>query len=128
MKRRLVIVYNTQRTNPVSDSIKRTFQPEKYPCALRVMTFGPFGMYRDWKEFLRKLDVHTDHLQRDQLLLKYPKALYKEYPAQLTYPVILERTDKAVKVFVSTDELSKAASLEELKDLLTSKLMQQPSK
>jgi hypothetical protein len=80
-------------------------------------------MRRQWKSFLRKLDVPTEFLQYDQVLLKYPKALYKNYPHISSYPCLLLKADDGISIVLTSEEINGCSSLDELIDLVTKKLM-----
>jgi hypothetical protein len=53
----LVFIYNAESglANALIDTGRRIFRPEVYPCALCMITYGPFGMKKDWDQFIHSL-------------------------------------------------------------------------
>jgi len=127
-ERKVIFVYNTERGlfKGIAEYTRRTFSPDAHECKLRVVTHGVFGIKGSWKKFVRKLDVPMEFLQRDEVPLKYPKALYKHYPKTISYPCVLVRTKDSVEVLITSDEIVKCSSVEELIDLVTQKVMSLP--
>ncbi len=101
--KKIIFVYNTPSGifNKLSSSARKTFSPDKHPCKLYVLMHGPVGMRNQWKSFVHKLDVPSEFLHFDEVPLKYPKALYKNYPQAITYPCALLKSDAGVSIFLS---------------------------
>jgi hypothetical protein len=123
MDRELIFVYNADSGifNSISDWSHKAFAPDTYQCNLCKVTHGNFGMYGEWRKFVRKLDIKKRFLHRNQLAGKYPHALfqYKE-PA---FPVILLREEQKIEPLLTADELNNLHEIESLKDALAEKLL-----
>jgi hypothetical protein len=124
MQRKVIFAYNSESgvVNALWDYMRRNFSSD-YQCQLALITHGPVGMRGQWKSFVRKLDVPLEFLSRDKVPMKYPKALYKQYPKELTYPCVLLHAKESISVLITTEEIKKCSSVDELKDLVTQKLL-----
>ncbi|PNY82262.1 hypothetical protein [Deinococcus koreensis] len=70
---RLLFVYNADAglLNGLKDIWHKVVSPETYPCSLCGVTYGPLGMKREWKEFVRGLGREVKFLHRDELRAQY---------------------------------------------------------
>lgn len=68
MKDGLIFVYNADSglLNAARDLLHKTVSPQTYDCALCAVTYGPLGMRREWRDFVRALPP-TRFLHRDEL-------------------------------------------------------------
>ena len=64
----LIFVYNADSGlgNALLDTGRRILQPKDYPCALCMITYGPFGMKKDWKDFVNSLPYSVKFLHKDE--------------------------------------------------------------
>ncbi|MEO7617813.1 MAG: GTPase [Candidatus Saccharibacteria bacterium] len=106
----LIFVYNAESgmTNALLDVGRRVFTPESYPCSLCAVTYGPFGMKKDWKEFTRKLPYEVTFLHKDEL----PKAVLSK---NLTFPSLVLKNEDGISVLIDGAEFKKILDLESLK-------------
>ncbi len=51
--------------NGLTDYVHKIVRPETYACQLCAITYGAFGMKREWKSFLDSLDMEMVFLHRD---------------------------------------------------------------
>jgi hypothetical protein len=123
MDRKIVFVSNVPGGFPnVLEHVKKPFS-SKALCKLHELTRHVLGTRGDWREFVSKLDIHTEFISRDRVPLRYPKALYKKYPSSLGYPCVLLVRKESVEVLITPAEIEACMSLEELKDLVAGKVL-----
>jgi hypothetical protein len=122
--RTLIFIHNTDSGifNSISGYCKRVFSEDR-PCSLCSTTCGPLGMRRQWRSFIRKLDLPADFLHRDEFVRKHPRAFIKAYPKSISYPCIVMRTDDAVEILVTPEEINACKTLDELIDLVAKTLI-----
>ncbi|MFX1532303.1 MAG: hypothetical protein ACFFBC_14395, partial [Promethearchaeota archaeon] len=59
-EKKLVFVYNADSGGFITglkDTLHKTFRKSTYQCNLCQVTFGAFGMKKEWKNFVNDLDV-----------------------------------------------------------------------
>jgi hypothetical protein len=72
-------------------------------------------MKKDWKSYIKNLDIPTEFLHKDEFEKKYDVKDAK-------YPSTYLRNGSSMKILISVDEMNKVKSLDEMKDLVTKKL------
>ena len=114
---KLIFIYNADSGlfNSFWDYFKKKRSPETYECNLCMQTFGSFSMKKDWKTYIKNLDIDTEFLHKDEFEKKYDVKNAK-------YPSAYLRNGASMKIFISVDEMNKVKSLDEMKDLETKKL------
>lgn len=114
---KLVLVYNANSDNwsVTKDFFHKMFSPETYPCQLCALTFGPFMMKKDWKQFLDSLPYKKEFLHKDEFVKKYSLNFSN-------YPVIFAAGKSDIWVLVSKVELESCNNLDQLKQLTLLKL------
>ena len=122
---RILFIYNAESGlfNGLADYAHKVFSPSTYKCALCALTYGNLGMRAAWKRYVHKLDTETIFLHRDEFRQLYAKQLGRSFPDGVQFPVIFAEENKQLRVLVNTDELALCKTLEDLKDLLTSRLI-----
>ena len=70
---KIIFVYNADSglLNVVSDAVHKIVRPSTYPCRLCDVTYTLTGMRREWRQFIRSLDIPVEFLHRDQLSKAY---------------------------------------------------------
>ncbi len=117
---KIIFVYNASTAffSQVTDFAHKIISPDTYECNLCKLTYGNFSIKKDWQEFIAKLP-HT-------LIFWHKEELLKEIPAMAStsLPVILTGNDRetAPRILISSEELNKLQTLEELKTLLLARL------
>ncbi len=106
----LIFVYNADAgvANALLDTGHRILKPRDYPCALCMVTYGPFGMKRDWKEFIAKLPYRVLFLHKNEL----PKSLKKEL---VDFPCLVLQEAGLTNILISGDEFREIKDLNMLK-------------
>ena len=116
-ERKLVFIYNADSglLNAVKDYFHKKRNPETYECNLCMQTFGGISMKKDWKSYIKNLDIPTEFLHKDEFEKKYDVKDAK-------YPSTYLRNGSSMKILITVDEMNKVKSLDEMKDLVTKKM------
>ena len=111
------MIYNADGglVNGAMDLLHKTFSPATYACRLCEVTYGTFGMKRDWRSTIEALPLPVTFLHRDEWLAAYPGN-----PTAL--PAILLEQGGALSILVSADDFAAVRSLDALKALLGARL------
>jgi hypothetical protein len=113
----LVFVYNAESGlfNTLSDVAHKILSPDTYACNLCALTHTTFGMRREWREFLERLDARTEFLHADELRSRYGLT-------GLSLPAILRRRGASLEEFADAAAINSCRTLDELKQLITARL------
>jgi len=113
----LLFVYNADSglVSGFMDVGHKIFSPETYSCNLCTLTYGIFNMRKGWKEFLDSIGMKVDFVHRDEFMKQYP-IFDNDFPAVYC----IDGDD--MKLFIAKDELNSCATLDQLKELVQSKL------
>jgi hypothetical protein len=99
MKNQLLFVYNADSgaANMLMDYGKKYITPNKYDCQLCMVSYGAFGMKKDWKKFVNSLPYISIFLHRDEFEKNYPDKTIKYPSVQLVeesgFTTILDAED-----------------------------------
>lgn len=109
----LLFVYNADSgpLNALFDFGHKIISPGTYPCSLCRLTYGTFGMRREWREFTQGLGVPLEFLHADEL-----KERYGTQDAPL--PAVFLRRER-FEPLLTRLELDRLGSLGELKAAVT---------
>ena len=109
----LLFVYNADSgpLNALLDFGHKIVSPGTYPCSLCALTFGPFGMRREWREFTQNLGVPLEFLHADEL-----KERYGTQDAAL--PAVFIKRER-LEPLLTRPELDRLGSLGELQTAVT---------
>lgn len=110
----LVFVYNADSGifSGIKDLVHKSVSPKTYECNLCGLTYGGISMKQDWKEFVENLPIKVAFLHKDEFIKKYPQL------ASVSFPVVFKKEGKTLEEFISSDEINKQKSLEDLKKLI----------
>ncbi|HZH30099.1 MAG TPA: hypothetical protein VEY11_05005 [Pyrinomonadaceae bacterium] len=113
----IVFVYNADGGlfNALSDVAHKIFSPETYACNLCALTHTPFGMRREWREFLERLDADTEFLHADELRSRHGLT-------GLLLPAILLKRGASLEEFLDAAAINSCRTLDELKQAITGRL------
>ena len=76
---------------------------------LRTMTHSPVGMKKEWKRFLKDLEIPSRTLERSEFTSEFGSGHPK-----MTFPVVLIQTGTELTVLISTEELRRCRDLNDL--------------
>ena len=116
-KNKLIFIYNADSglLNTVKDFWHKALRPSTYQCNLCQTTFGTFGVKKEWKSFIKTLDIDTEFLHKDEFLEKYDVQDAK-------YPSAYLLADGSLKLLISQEEMNNVATIPEMEDLVSSKI------
>ncbi|TXT53510.1 MAG: hypothetical protein BAJALOKI1v1_2390002 [Promethearchaeota archaeon] len=119
-KKCLVFIFNADSgaINSIKDFFHKMIKPSTYECNLCQITFGNFGMKKDWAQYLSEIDreVNVEFYHRDEFEELFPEVKNAKYPS-----AYLE-TPNEMKVFISQEEMNSLESVDELKKLVNKRL------
>jgi len=115
--KKIIFIYNADSglLNAVKDYFHKKRSPETYQCNLCMQTFGALSMKKDWKNYVKNLDIPAEFLHKDEFEKKYDEKDAK-------YPSAYLKNGSTMRLFISQNEMNAVKSLEELKDLVSEKL------
>ena len=114
---KLIFVYNANSGlfNSLTDTAHKLFSPETYSCNLCAITYGSFGMKKDWKEFLKSIDIPMEFLHRNELKKKYGIS-------NINLPAILIKEENEPRLWINSESINLCKSIDDLIQLITNKL------
>jgi hypothetical protein len=114
---RLLMIYNADGglVNGALDLLHKSFSPATYPCRLCDVTYGLFGMKRDWRETIEALPLPVSFLHRDEWVVAFPGNV-------TALPAILLEQPGGLMTLVSAEDFAGVRSLEALQTLLSARL------
>lgn len=115
---KLIFIYNADSglVNTVKDFWHKALRPSTYQCNLCQTTFGMFGAKREWKSFIKDLEIESEFLHKDEFLEKYDVNDAK-------YPSAYILKNGEITLFISQEDMNKVASLTEMENLVASRLI-----
>ncbi len=117
--RSLIFVYNAD-SSPLAeafDFLHKAFSPATYACNLCKVTYGTFGIKKEWREFIQGLPWPAVFYHRDEFRNRYPHLSGTPFPA-----VFAERNDAGLELLASASELNEQHSVEAMKKLILARL------
>ncbi|TFG03412.1 MAG: hypothetical protein EU542_02260 [Promethearchaeota archaeon] len=124
----LIFVYNADSGGVftgLKDTLHKTFRKSTYECNLCQVTFGAFGMKKDWKNFVNDLDVPVEFKKKDKFKFEFLhkdefSEKFKVSDAKFPSAYVLE--NGTLKLFISQDEMNSVKEIEELKNMVIAKI------
>jgi hypothetical protein len=116
----LIFIFNADSgaINSVKDFFHKMVKPSTYECNLCAVTFGNFGMKKDWAQYVKNLenDINTEFLHRDEFEDYYPQIKDAKYPSAYY------KKGNKLELFISQEEMNNVKSVEELKEMVDNRL------
>lgn len=114
----IVFVYNAGSTifSMSADYLHKLFSPATYQCSLCLLTYGNFGMKRDWKRFIQQLPVPVSFLYKDVFIQQNPQLSATLFPAAFI------SDGQQLSVLLTADEIKRLNSVQALAHALQVKL------
>jgi hypothetical protein len=125
---KLIFVFNADSGglfNTFKDSLHKTFRKSTYECNLCKVTYGFFGMKKEWKSFVNDLDVPVEYMKKDKFKFEF---LHRdEFEEKYTvenakFPSAYLEQDNNLVLFISQDEMNLVKEILELKELVNQKI------
>lgn len=82
------------------------------------ITHSPVGMKKEWKRFLKDLDIPSRTLDKNEFQGEFGSGLH-----QITFPVILTQNGSELTILAGTDEIRQCRDLNDLVILLKQRLL-----
>lgn len=125
--KKLIFVYNADSGGFFSgfkDTLHKTFRKSTYQCNLCAVTFGAFGMKKEWKTFVNNLDVPVEFKKKDKFKFEFLhkdefNEKYNVADAKFPSAYLLDKT--GLEVFITQEEMNAVKSIDELKELVNQK-------
>ena len=117
-KKELIFVYNVKASlfAVAIDSVHKIISPDTYPCALCRITYGTVSMKKEWKNFVETIPYKVNFLHKDEFRKEYPRL------KEVNLPAVFVKEVDTIKQLVGADEINKQTSIEDLKNLIKSKI------
>lgn len=115
----LIFIFNanSDTISSIKDFFHKMIKPLTYNCNLCAVTFGNFGMKKDWAEYVSGLeeDVNIEFLHKDEFEKYYDIN-------DANYPSAYFHAKEFTKIFITQDEMNAVGSVKALKDLVNKRL------
>lgn len=82
------------------------------------ITHSPVGMKKEWKRFLKDLDIPSRTLDKSEFLSEFGSGHH-----QTTFPVVLVQKGTELAVLISTEDISRCRDLNDFILLLRQRLL-----
>ena len=125
--KKLVFVYNATSgiLTGIKDYFVKAFKPSSYQCNLCAVTYGAFGMKKEWKNFTKDLDVPVDFMKKDKFSFEFLHIdeFEEKYEVQnAKFPCAYIKDESGLKLIISQDEMNSVKSIDDLKALVIKKV------
>ncbi|MFX1374433.1 MAG: hypothetical protein ACFFA0_01345 [Promethearchaeota archaeon] len=128
VEKKLIFVYNADSGGfftGFKDTLHKTFRKSTYQCNLCAVTFGAFGMKKDWKNFVNDLDVPVEFKKKDKFQFEFlhKDEFNEKYNVKDTkFPSAYILDKSGIELFISQHEMNAVKEIDELKELVNQKL------
>jgi hypothetical protein len=115
---KLIFVYNADSgfINMMEDYLHKEVKPSTYECNLCALTYGAFGMKKDWVNFIGELGYTVEFLHRDEFVETYNIEKAGEFPA------VFIKIGSHIHPIITSAEINELNSLDELIGLVNKKI------
>jgi hypothetical protein len=126
--KKLIFIYNADSGGfftGLKDTLHKSFRKSTYQCNLCAVTFGAFGMKKDWKNFVNDLDVPVEFKKKNNFKFEF---LHKDEfnekynVAEAKFPSAYLLDQSGLELFINQKEMNAVKSIDELKELVNQKL------
>lgn len=116
----LIFVYNADSgfVNTLLDIGHKIVSPQTYACNLCAITHSTFSMRDEWKQFVAGLGVPIEFLHRDEFAKQYGMR-------DMELPAVFRKNNDALETWITREEINRCRSLEDLAQLVRTKLSAQ---
>jgi len=113
----LIFVYNANSDmfSVVKDYWHKLLLPSTYPCNLCALTWGAVSMKSEWRQFINKLDTEVVFMHKNEFI--------RQYGLDTKFPAAFMKIGEQLTDFIDAGEMDKLKSLEELKNLISEKMI-----
>jgi hypothetical protein len=128
-KNKIIFIYNANAGGPLTgfkDTLHKTFRKSTYQCNLCQVTFGAFGMKKDWKNFVNKeIENPVEFMKKDKFKFEFlhrDEFEDKYVVENAQFPSAYIEKEHGLEVFITQDEMNAVKTIEELKELVNKRL------
>ena len=126
--KKLIFVYNADSGGfftGLKDTLHKSFRRSTYQCNLCAVTFGAFGMKKEWKNFVNDLDVPVEFKKKDKFEFEFLhkdefSERYNVTNAKFPSAYLLDKF--RLDLFINQEEMNAVKSIDELKELVSQKM------
>ncbi len=106
---KLLFIYNANsgKLNALFDVGHKLFSPSTYPCSLCTLTYDTFSENKIWKTFRKESHFDMIFYHKDEFENIFPNI-------EMLCPIILKREQNKFTTVLSSNDLNKITSTEEL--------------
>lgn len=117
MPAEIIFIYNANSSifSKAIDFAHKIISPKTYVCNLCAVTFGNFSMENKWKIYLEKINHKAQFFFKDDFEKSYPNNI-------IEFPTVLIKSSNSLQVLLNTKQLNQCKTLDDLIQLLESKL------
>ena len=118
MTARLVLVYNADAgiVAGLFDLAHKLVSPATYPCSLCGVTYGSFGMNRQWRDYLSSLALPTAFFHRPDFHAAFPAFAHEPLP------LVAHDDDGALTIWLDAAALMSLTTVDALIAALTPRI------
>lgn len=98
MKFLFVYNANSDQISVALDFMHKIISPSTYACALCAITYGNFGIKKEWEDFIKQLPVKSEFLHKDEFRKIFPE-IRDELPA------VYNSNNNEMKLIISAAEM-----------------------
>jgi hypothetical protein len=85
-------------------------------CTLSRVTLSPVGVKKNWKRFLKDLDIPLRFLNRDEFVPEFGQR-------EVSFPAVFVQTGDDLQVLISAEELARCQDLSDLIRLVKERVL-----
>ncbi|MFX1456265.1 MAG: hypothetical protein ACFFDB_12900 [Promethearchaeota archaeon] len=125
---KLIFIYNANAGGffaGLKDTLHKSFRKSTYQCNLCAVTFGTFGMKKEWKNYVNDLDTPVEFFKKNKFKFEF---LHKDefedkYVVEnAKFPCAYIMKKNKLELFISQDEMNAVKTIEELKKIVDERL------
>ncbi|MFX1525592.1 MAG: hypothetical protein ACFFCC_18945 [Promethearchaeota archaeon] len=125
---KLIFIYNANAGGffaGLKDTLHKSFRKSTYQCNLCAVTFGTFGMKKEWKNYVNDLDTPVEFFKKNKFKFEF---LHKDefedkYVVEnAKFPCAYIMKNNKLELFISQDEMNAVKTIEELKKIVDERL------
>lgn len=125
---KLIFVFNANSGGKwagFKDTLHKTFRKSTYECNLCAVTYGAFGMKKEWKSFVNNLDVPVEYMKKDKFSFEFlhKDEFYEKYSVKdAKFPSAYIDNGKELTIFITQEEMDAVNDIAELKELVNQRI------
>jgi hypothetical protein len=125
---KLIFIYNADAGGfftGIKDTLHKTFRKSTYQCNLCAVTFGAFGMKKEWKKYVNNLDAPVEFFKKDKFKFEF---LHKDefedkyLIEDAKFPSAYIMKESKLNLFIAQDEMNAIKTIDDLKQIIDERL------